>query len=95
MTIVKVYIPQDRQIQIHQSHVKSCPNFPTGFYWYSSQRRGPGQPQKWSSGENIHKQRVASRQQVVSKERATRKQATNRQEVASQKYNLRSRVQKS
>ena len=33
--LVKVYFPQDQEIQVHQSRVKACPvNFPSGFYWY-------------------------------------------------------------
>ena len=47
ITVVKVYRPQDGQIQIHQSRVKPCPNFPAGFFWYGARRHGPGRPPKW------------------------------------------------
>lgn len=48
MTIVKVYAPQDRQIQVHQSHVSPCPSqFPSGFFWYGNQRASPGRPPRW------------------------------------------------
>ncbi len=48
ITVTKVYYPQDGQIQIHQSRVQECPsNFPAGFFWYGSKRRGPGRPPKW------------------------------------------------
>ena len=41
------YCPQDGQIQIHQSRVKPCPDFPAGFHWYGSHRHRPGRPPKW------------------------------------------------
>jgi len=45
--VSKVYFPQEKNIQVHQSCVQLCPsNFP-GYYWYSSKRAGPGCPQKW------------------------------------------------
>ena len=48
MTAVKVYSPQDRQIQVHKTCVTPCPpELPAGFYWYSYQQSGPGRPQKW------------------------------------------------
>ena len=47
ITVVKVYRPQDGQIQIHQSRVKPCPNFPAGFFWCGARRHGPGRPPKW------------------------------------------------
>ena len=47
ITVVKVYRPQDGQIQIHQSRVKPCPNFPAGFFWYGTRRHGPGRLPKW------------------------------------------------
>ena len=35
VTIVKVYAPQDGQIQVHQSRVAFCPpELPAGFFWY-------------------------------------------------------------
>ena len=43
--LTKVYFPQDRTIQVHQSRVKVCPpKFPAVFYWYGGRRRGPGRP---------------------------------------------------
>ena len=48
MTAVKVYYPQDGQIQVHQSRVTECPpEFPAGFYWYGGKGHGPGRPPKW------------------------------------------------
>ena len=48
--LAKVYFPQDRNIQVHQSRVKMCPpKFPSGFYWYGGRRRGPGRPPRWVS----------------------------------------------
>ena len=45
---VKVYFPQDGSIQVHAHRVTMCPpEFPAGFYWYGSRRRGPGRPPKW------------------------------------------------
>ena len=48
VTVVKVYAPQDGQIQVHQMRVAPCPpEFPAGFYWYGSRRSSPGRPPKW------------------------------------------------
>ena len=48
ITVMKVYSPQDGQIQVHQSRVVPCPHeFPAGFYWYGSRRSGPGRTPKW------------------------------------------------
>ena len=35
VTVIKMYFPEDLQIQVHQSRVQMCPDsFPTGLYWY-------------------------------------------------------------
>lgn len=48
ITVVKVYAPQDGQIQVHQSRVVRCPpGLPAGFYWYGSRHSSPGRPPKW------------------------------------------------
>ena len=48
VSVVKVYFSQDPSIQVHLSRVQSCPiDFPAGYYWYGSKRRGPGRPPKW------------------------------------------------
>ena len=41
VTVVNVYFPQDRSIQVHASRVRPCPpNFPAGFYWYGGRDVG-------------------------------------------------------
>ena len=48
VTVVKIYAPQDGQIQVHQSRVTLCPpGFPAGFFWYGNRRTSPGRPPKW------------------------------------------------
>ena len=48
VTVVKVYAPQDGQIQVHRMRVAPCPpELPAGFYWYGSRRSSPGRPPKW------------------------------------------------
>ena len=48
VTVVKVYFPQENQIQVHCNRVRPCPvNFPVGFYWYGGSRKGPGHPPLW------------------------------------------------
>ena len=48
VTVIKVYFPQENQIQVHCNRVRPCPvNFPAGFYWYGGSRKGPGQPPLW------------------------------------------------
>ena len=48
ITVVKIYAPQDGQIQVHQSRVVRCPpELPAGFYWYGSRRSSPGRPPRW------------------------------------------------
>ena len=48
VTAVKVYFPEEKQIQVHQNRVKPCPDcFPAGYYWYGSKRVGPGRPPEW------------------------------------------------
>ena len=48
MTVVKVYRPQDWQIQIHLTRVTLCPlHLRAGFYWYGDKCHRPGRPPKW------------------------------------------------
>jgi len=48
LTVVKIYFPQDEQIQIHQTRVIPCPaDFPAGYYWYGRKRHSPGRPAQW------------------------------------------------
>ena len=48
VTVIKVYFPQEKQVQVHATRVKPCPdNFPSGFYWYGGTRKGPGCPPSW------------------------------------------------
>ena len=48
VTAVKVYAPQDGQIQVHQMRVAPCPpELPAGFFWYGSRGYSPGCPPKW------------------------------------------------
>ena len=48
LTVVKIYFPQDEQIQIHQTRVTPCPaDFPAGYYWYGRKRHSPGRPAQW------------------------------------------------
>ena len=48
MTVVKVYAPQDSQIQVYQMCIAPCPpELPAGFYWYGSRHSSPGRPPKW------------------------------------------------
>ena len=45
---LKVYSPQDGQIQIHQNRVAPCPpELPSGFFRYGTRRARPGRPPKW------------------------------------------------
>jgi len=42
LTVVKIYFPQDEQIQIHQTRVTPCPaDFPAGYLWYGRKRHSP------------------------------------------------------
>ena len=48
ITLCKVYFPEEKSIQVHQTRIQPCPmNFPAGYYWYGSRRVGPGRPPKW------------------------------------------------
>ena len=48
VTVVKVYAPQDGQLQVHQTRVAHCPpELPCGFFWYGNRRAGPGRLPKW------------------------------------------------
>ena len=48
LTVVKVYYPQEGQIQIHQERVCFCPPaFPAGYFWYGTRRHSVGRPPKW------------------------------------------------
>ena len=48
ITLCKVYFPDEKSIQFHQTRIQPCPvNFPAGYYWYGSRRVGPGRPPKW------------------------------------------------
>ena len=47
VTVVKIYFPDDPQIQIHQSRIQMCLDlFPQGFYWFGKKKQGPGRPSK-------------------------------------------------
>ena len=44
----KVYFPDHGEMRIHQSRICPCPaEFPAGYFWYGSRRRGPGRPPRW------------------------------------------------
>ena len=95
ITVVKVYYPQDGQIQIHQSRVKPCPDFPAGFHWYGSHRRGPGRPPKWVDKDLKGSARTTSPHPAVSQDQvATGKRSTSTTSPHSlptqTRYNLRS-----
>ena len=48
ITVVKVYFPQDKLIQVHQTRVTPCPeHIPAGYYWYGRKKRSPGRPPAW------------------------------------------------
>ena len=49
--VSEAYFPQEGNIQIHQSRVKSSPpGFPSsGYYWYGTCRKGAGRPPKDNS----------------------------------------------
>ena len=48
ITVVKIYVPQDDPIQVHQSRVAPCPpELPAGFYWYGKKRFCPGRLPRW------------------------------------------------
>ena len=48
--VSKVYFPQEGNIQIHQSRIKSCPpGFPSGYYWYGTSRKSAWRPPKSQS----------------------------------------------
>ena len=45
MTVVKIYFPQETQIQVHQTRVTPCPNdFSAGYYWHGRTQHSPGWP---------------------------------------------------
>ena len=48
VTVVKVYLPQDGQIQVHQTRVTPSPeDIPAGYYWYGRKKHSPGRPPQW------------------------------------------------
>ena len=48
VTVVKMYYPEEGQIQIHQSRVCHCPSgFSPGYFWYGNKRHSVGRPPKW------------------------------------------------
>ena len=48
LTCAKVYFPQHGELHVHQSRTCPCPpDFPAGFYWYGTKRKGPGRPPRW------------------------------------------------
>ena len=73
ITVVKIYFPQDGQIQIHQTRVTPCPDdFPAGYYWYGQKKHSPGRPPQWLetladvfSDGNDHSDSVAAQEPTV------------------------------
>ena len=48
VTAVKVYFPDETQIQVHQNRACHAPaQLPPGFYWYGGSRKSPGKIPKW------------------------------------------------
>ena len=44
---IKVFLPLEDAIKVHQTRVKPCPDgLLVGYYWYGT-RKGPGHPPKW------------------------------------------------
>ena len=49
MSAVKVYIPREATVKVHQTRVKPCPDgLLAGYYWYGNKKKGPGCPRKRS-----------------------------------------------
>ena len=43
-----MYFPQHGELKVHQSRICPCPlDFPAGYYWYGTRRKGPGRPPRW------------------------------------------------
>ena len=48
VTAVKVYFPQDGQIQVHQQRVTRCPpQLIVGYYWYGPKKHSDGKVPQW------------------------------------------------
>ena len=48
VTATKVYFPHERQIQVHQQRVTSCPPaLVTGYYWYGPKKYSDGKVPQW------------------------------------------------
>ena len=45
VTATKVYFSHERQIQVHQQRVTSCPV--TGYYWYGPKKHSDGKVPQW------------------------------------------------
>ena len=48
ITVVKVYKPQESQINVHQTRVTLCPKeFPAGYYWYEHNSKSTDYTPEW------------------------------------------------
>lgn len=51
VTAVKVYFPEEDQVQIHQQRIARCPpELVVGYYWYGSRKHSAGGAPKWVEG---------------------------------------------
>ena len=47
VTVIRVYFPEDKPIQVHMLRVSPCPpDFPAGYYWYGK-KKSSGRPAPW------------------------------------------------
>ena len=70
--MVKVYFPEEGQIQVHQSRVCSCPpHLPAGFYWYGGNRKSQGRVPQWVQNLFCNEQDEQNSDQEVSESPAS------------------------
>ena len=76
MTMVRVYFPEEGQIQVHQSRVCSCPpHLPAGFYWYGGNRKSQGRVPQWVQNLFCNEQDEQNSDQEVSESSASAESA--------------------
>ena len=91
--LAKVYFPQQRKIQVHQTRVQPCPpDWPNSYYWYGDKRDRPGRPPAWTKTVPSNSP-SAARRMTDRVDEGKQKEETNQPAIVTSdppRYNLRS-----
>ena len=86
VSVTKVYFPNEKSIQVHQSRVCLCPiNYPAGYYWYGGRQQGIGRHPSWIDRLEPNDGPLTSTSDITSDDEGEMQQPTHQQRYALRK----------